>query len=497
MSIEKILWRWYKRIVPRGDSAERGVKSAIWAFTTNLFTRGSSLLRLTLAAIVLGPTAIGTFGVALLIMGVVERISKLGFDASLIHDERTDVNDFLDTVWSLNIARGSILFVLLIGSSAYIGEIIGEPTAVPIIRAIGGVAIIRGLLNPGAIYFRKELAFDRESLLKLAEPVANTTVTLVALYLDPTIWALVYGLFAGTILRVLVSYLLHPYRPSLAFNWERAKELYSYGKWVTASGILEVLYLNLDDIVVATTLGSTVFGYYQTAYRFANAPTTQIDNVITQVTLPLFAQLQNQPKDLRVAFIRVFRLVTTIAVPMGVGIVLVAESFVTGILGSNWSAMVILLQIIAIWGTVRALAGTTGPLFKAIGVPKYTTILQFINVVVISITVVPAAMKYEAPGVAVAVVASTFLSAIGGIAIAVQVVDASIRDIFFGVFPPVLASSGMGGGVLAFQNYVAEPVVSFIGSVLLGVIIYTGIMSILIWFGSPIGEDIKAVAHRI
>jgi O-antigen/teichoic acid export membrane protein len=56
----------------------------------------------------LDPAAFGLFGIALVTQSALTRLTKLGLDIALIQHRDENVDAYLDTVWTLEMLRGSV-----------------------------------------------------------------------------------------------------------------------------------------------------------------------------------------------------------------------------------------------------------------------------------------------------------------------------------------------------------------------------------------------------
>ena len=66
-----------------------------------------------------------------------------------------------------------------------------------------------------------------------------------------------------------------------------------------------------------------------------------------------------------------------------------AETITVVLLGDQWIPMITTLQILAIVGLSRALVGTTGPLFDAVGRPDVVAKVSFARLVVLAVIIYP------------------------------------------------------------------------------------------------------------
>jgi len=149
-------------------------------------------------------------------------------------------------------------------------------------------------------------------------------------------------------LKVIMSYVLHDYRPRIQFDFEKAKKMFNFGKWMFFSAILGFLYDEGDNAFVGWFFSASILGYYQLSYRFSNAPATEVTHVISRVAFPTFSKMQDDISRLRQNYFRVVQISTIIAFPMAGGIIAIAPQFVMVVFGNQWVPMIPLIQALAI-----------------------------------------------------------------------------------------------------------------------------------------------------
>jgi len=110
-----------------GDTlSQRVVRGWIWVFALRIASRGLTLIR----TIVLAPGDFGLMGIALLALSTLETFSQTGFQAALILTKE-DIEDYLDTVWTVSALRGLVLFSILYLASPYIALFFDTTAATP------------------------------------------------------------------------------------------------------------------------------------------------------------------------------------------------------------------------------------------------------------------------------------------------------------------------------------------------------------------------------
>lgn len=464
------------QLLPGGDIVSRTIKSGMWLSVMNVSDRFLQLGLVVILANLLSPAAFGLLGIALFAKNALMRFTTLGIDQSLIQQADENVDEYLNTVWCLKAARGLIIATLTFLAAPFVAGAFGEPEATNVIRVIGVSAGLTGLVNPGILYFRKNLEFHKQFVYNLSGSFLNFVIALgVALLFTPTVWALVIGYAAADLTRLIVSYLLHSYRPRPSFSRERAREMIGYGKWITGTKILHFIINEGDDAVVALVLNATSLGFYQMAYRLARAPSTEITHVISQVTFPAYSKLQENISELREGFFRTVQVTTFLSFPVGAGILVVTPVFVEGFMGADWMPMVTTMQILALYGFFVSMAATFGPVWKTIGRPDYLAKLALYRLALSAIVIFPAVNRYGIEGAA-AVVAGIWLVFVMplDIHLVIKSVETTYRRFIREVTYPFVASVAMGLAVEGAKRSltISSPQIEFFVLVLVGIVSY-------------------------
>lgn len=324
----------------------------------------------------------------------------------------------------------------------------------------------------------------------------NLLVSVITALILRSVWAFVFGALAGKLTTAMISYILHDYRPYPEFDREKAREIIGFGKWILFSSAILFFATQGDDAFVGWFLGAGALGFYQVAYRLSSAPSSEITGVVSQVVFPTYSKVQDDVAKLQKAFYRTVQLVALLAIPMTVGIVVVTPSFVHGFLGGDWEPMILSMQVLAIWGGIRALSATVGPLFQAIGQPEINAKLQAIWLVLIAISIYPTTDAYGITGTGLVIVGTGFVMAIANLYIAMKKVDGKLSTLLRDIMYPSVASLGMIGAVVAADLVLpAEvPLFKFATFVGLGIVVYA---TLIIGMNRHLSYDVDKLIRTI
>lgn len=475
----------------------RVVRGGFWVFVLRITTWLFGLVRTIILARLLAPADFGVFGIALLAMSALQTFSRTGFGAALVQ-KKEDTEFYLDTAWTVQVIRGVVLGLIAFALAPYVAAFFDAPAAKPILQVIAFSVLLGGLGNIGLSYFQKELEFHKTFVYELSGTLADIGVAIPAAFILRSVWALVFGLLARTIVQIVLSYFIHPYRPRPRFNWQQFKELFGFGKWILASSIVVFLATQGDDAFLCKILGASALGLYQVAFRFANLPGSEI-GVLSRVAFPAYSKLQDNIPKLRDAYLRMMRFVSFLSIPLGGGIFMLGPAFTHIFLGDKWMPMVPALRILAISGIIGVINSPAGSAFNALGKPHLSFVVLLTRVITLAGAIYPLALLWGMSGVAVAVLlssCSSFPVIVTGLS---KVVGLKMRDLLKACSCPLLAVIVMIIGVYVLGNIFDQfQSIWFLISVLFGMLTYLGVVFISQKeLDYPISEDIRLILNSL
>jgi len=464
----------HRLLIPGETLRHRVIHAGFWAFALRIADRLFGLARTIILARLLSPEDFGLFGIATLALSALEAFSQIGFQAALIQ-KKGDVKPYLDTAWTVQVLRGFALAGILAASAPVVAGFFNEPRAAMLLRVLALSELARGFTNIGVVFFQKELEFHKQFVYMLSGTLADLSVSILLALLLRNAWALAYGLLASSAVRVIFSFFVCSFRPKLQLELNKARELSFFGRWIFASNILVFLLNHADDVLVGKLLGATALGFYQMAYGISNLPATEITHVISQVTFPAYSKLQDRLSQLRQAYLQTLQVTALLSFPIAAAIAFLAPAFSRIFLGEQWMPMVPAMQILAIWGLSRSIAATTGPLFSGMGVPRLSTWLQLIKLILMGVFVYPFTVLWGISGTALAVTVSALIVDPISIYVATKILRSRVSCTMRVFLTPAIGGMTMLLS-MALLSHLATKALTlgiFLGHVALGGVVYT------------------------
>lgn len=470
---------------PRKTLPQKMVQGGVWISSLRIAGKAFSLIRLIIIGRILAPSDFGIMGIALLTMSALQTFSTFGFKQALIQ-KKENTDNYLDAAWTVLIIRGFVVFIIVYFIAPYVALFFHTPEVKVIIQVLGLVTFFQAFANIGVIFFHKELEFNKVFLYRFVGMSTNFIVAVVAAIVLRSVWALVLGLLAEKVVNIIVSYLIHPYRPHLSKDLEKAKELFGFGRWILGSSILIFIGEHIDDIFVGRVLSATALGFYQMAYRISNMLETEITTVISSVAFPAYAKIQDQQTRLQKTYFRIMRLIFAVSLPITMGMVLLAPEFTQIFLSEKWMPIVSAMQLLAVAGLIKSIVSTGSPLFIGSGFPKYEFFMQLIRGLIIIIVIYPLIVFMGISGAAIGVILSIAGMLVIWYPLSQKITKAPWRKYFDTFWPPLFCSLLMAGSIYIaklYWNPVQQPlglaILMFITIVVMSVCVYIAAIYLL------------------
>ncbi len=383
-------------------------KGVSWITLLRFLTRIISFARLGILGRLLTPIQFGFFGIATLLLSLLEVFTETGINVFLVQ-EKSDINEHISSAWIVSILRGCLLSILILLLSPFIASFFNSPGARSIIALIAVVPFIRGFINPAIVIYQKELFFDKEFKLRSFLFAIEASVSVIFGFITRSAVCFVYGLIASVVFEVILSYVLFSSRPSLNFEHKKVKKIISRGSWVTVSGIFSYFADNTDNITVGKILGASTLGIYQVAYKFSTLPISEITNVVNMVIFPVYSKFSHDHIRLKKNFIKVTIVSSFTALILSSIIFVLAKPIILIVMGNNWVSAVPAIKILSVYGFLRTLFGNFAPLFLALKKQNYVAKTTFIRILGLVVVIIPMVKLYGMVGAGIAMLISILI----------------------------------------------------------------------------------------
>lgn len=422
--------------------AQSAVKGTLWTYASYYSGKIIVFLSTILLANLLTKKDFGVVGFALMVIGFLDVLSDLGIGPAVVY-ERENPRAGSTAFW-INLLMSLALFALVWLAAPLTVYFFEDPRAVDVLRGLALTFPITAFSNIHANLLTKALQFRRKFIPDFARAVAKGLFSVLFALLGFGFWSLVWGQILGTLATVLAYWLVFPWRPRLEFDSAIARRLLQFGKNVVAVDGLASILLNLDFLFVGSFLGAEALGVYSLAFRLPDLLITQFATSVSSVLFPIYVKMREQSDSLARGFLTTLRYVSMVTIALGVGLLLVADSFVHTFLSAQWLEAIPVIQAIALYAMFFSLAYNAGSLYKATGKPHILTQLALARLALLAPTLYVAAAllgNIRAVGYGHALVA--LISGLLNLIVAARIAKVDLADVFEALRPAAVSGLGM------------------------------------------------------
>lgn len=283
---------------------KQALSGSVWTiagYGTSQVVRLASNLIL---AYLLFPAAFGIMSLVAVVMQGLQMFSDVGIGPSIIQNKRGEEPAFLRTAYTIQIARGFLLWgvscLLAWPAAQFFGK--NDPLGkelLYILPVVGLSAVIGGFTSTCVFTLNRRMMFGKITLLELVPQIIALAVQVVWAWLYPTVWALVGGWLLATAIKTVLSHVFNrPLRDRIGWDRESAHDLMHFGSWIFLSTIFAFFAGSLDRLALGRLLTLTELGLYSISLNFARIGVEVATRLANTVLFPLLSRHQDDPKTL-------------------------------------------------------------------------------------------------------------------------------------------------------------------------------------------------------
>lgn len=432
------------------------------------------------AARLLVPGDYGIMSMAMLAVGLVRMVDDLGLDAVLVQD-RGIVGDPQARLAGLAILIGATASVAMVLLAQPIAAFFREPEVAIVVSVLGTLTLIEALQVVPRAALQRALEYRRLAWAQFIQVLATQSVLVVGAYLGWRYWALVSSTLAGAGAATALLIAWHPY----AVRWPRDMMKLTMpllqGWRILLSRVAWYAYSSGDQTIVGRLLGKDALGAYSFATTFSTTISQEICSVVGRVVPGVFSSVQDRRDELRRYFLILTEMLAYLTLPVSFGLAVTADLVVRIVLGPQWDAVVVPLQVLCFYAAFYSCQILNGHVLLWTGQFRANMWLNVLAAVLLPIAFYIGAQK-GLPGVAWSWVIAFPLVNVPAFVIAFRTVGVGVGAWFNALWPALGACLVMYGAVLALRGALpqATPVpVQAAFSVATGGLVYA---AVLVWF---------------
>ncbi len=353
----------------RASLKQKAASGMVWTAFQKYSTMGIQFISGIILARLLTPYDYGCIGMLSVFMVLAEAFIDGGFGSALIQKKHPTQEDYSTIFW-WNLFMAVIMYAILFLSAPAISHFYDIPLLSNVLRVQGLVLFIYAFNIVQRNQLKKRLNFKVLSIVTITTSIIALSVTIFMAYKGYGVWALVAQNLITAAIPAVVFWFFIKWRPILSFSKQSFKELFGFGFYMFLTHLVNQFCSKLSGLLIGKLYTPATLGYYSKAASTEHMASTSISSIMTQVTYPLYVQVQDNKASMCNMIKRLTMTLSYVTFPLMFILILVAKPLFVLLYSDRWLESVPYFQVLCIVGLASCLQAVNTQTIAAIGKSK-------------------------------------------------------------------------------------------------------------------------------
>ncbi|MBQ8047218.1 MAG: lipopolysaccharide biosynthesis protein [Prevotella sp.] len=452
---------------------QKTVNGLLWTFAESFSLQIFGFVQGVILARLLMPSDYGLIAMTGIFFAISYTLIDSGFTNALVRKNSREPIDY-STVYVTNVTLSLFFSILLAFSSTWIARFYDQPLLRDIVCVNAVYMFLQSFIAVQGTKLSIELNFKLKSIIHVTSTIVIGVVSIILAFMGFGVWSLIYPNFLGLLVRGLMYWRFQHWFPGLNFSWKSFKEFFAYGSKIMLSGLLDTAYNNLAPLIIGKKFSSSDLGYYDKARSYASIPSTTASNMLSKVTFPVLAKVQDDKYLLASVYRKMIRLSGFVVFPIMMLLAALAKPFVLLLITEKWAPAIPLLQVICfsmMWYPIHALNLN---LLMVRGRSDLFLRLEIIKKI-IGLSILFTAIRYGVFWLCIGNIAGSLICLIVNTFYTGKLIGVGYLTQMKDLTPSLLSSIFMGSIVFLLSIHFSSYLLQLVSGTILGILIYIGL----------------------
>jgi lipopolysaccharide exporter len=413
------------------------MKSGFWITYGTFITRFFAFLSNLVLARLLLPSDFGVIGIAYVFWSFFTLFTQDTTGSFIVYKGIEDKR-YLNTTYTISLGIGLTFALILVAISPAIANFFNQPVLPGILIIFAINLILSSICNVYGGIMTRQMQYRELANITLISSMTRLLCTTGSALLGLKYWSFAIGDTASWIVSCIMTRYKSGQRLRLQIDPTVKSEVLSFCLGATASGFGFYVNANVDNFVVGKLLGSASLGFYNLAYQLTMALSTIFNSVISQLGMPIFAEIPDKQQQENALF-RVVEHTAFLSAPIyALFFLIIDKHFIALVFGFNWVPMSTVIPWLLVFAYFRVINTPLNTMLCAQGRPDINARVNL----------------YIAPVAVIAFIIGAQYGGIIGVSIAVAVVLGIVWTVYWWWF----GCKKIGWSVMRFFNACFLPV---------------------------------------
>lgn len=446
------------------------ISSLFWKFFERFSTQIVSFVVTILLARLLLPEEYGAVALISIFINICNVIIDGGLNTALIQKNKADNTDF-STIFYFSIFISIVLYITLFIFAPFVSAFYNKPILNNVIRVLGLNLIFYAVNSIQRAYVSKHMLFKKLLYSSFVSVILSGILGVYLAYRGYGIWALVGQSLSSSLVTCIVMWFTIKWRPIFFFSIKRFISLFDYGWKIFLANFITIVFVEIRKLFIGKLYSPSSLAYYEKGEFLPNLVMTNIFTSIQTILLPTLSGVQDDNLRVKSMMRRATKMSCFVIYPITAGMIVVADSLVNFLLGSNWMGAVPFIQIMCIANFFRPITIANWEAIKALGHSGITLKLEIIKKIV-DITILLISINIGVFAIAWGVVLFNSICVFINLAPNIRLLNYKIKEQVLDALPTLFISILMGGIIHCISFMEISDLATLVIQIMLGCLSY-------------------------
>ena len=397
------------------------------------------MLKVSVLARFLDKADFGLMAIVTFVLGFMNLFMDMGLTSAILHKQEISREEYASLYW-INFVFSLLLFGLILSISPILAGFYTEPELVKLLPIMGFSLIASALGGQFKTIEQKNLNFKFIAAVDISSSIISLVAAILWAINGYGVYSLVYSALLRQMLANMIFFIVGVYKNGLLvhFNFLETRPFLKIGIYQVGGQVVNYFNRDLDVLLIGKFFGSEILGGYSLAKQLVFRPASVINPILTRVAAPVLAKFQGDIQQLRKRYLQLVNLISSINVPIYLGIILFAPLLVKILYGPGFSDTVILVRILSLYMMFRAIGNPIGSLVIATGRTDLDFYWSMFTLAIMPVAVVIGS-QYSIEWVAISITLAMILLLVPNWwFLTRKMIEVSFRNYVFWIIPGVI-----------------------------------------------------------
>lgn len=351
------------------DLRRQSKHSIGWTVVRFMSDQFFSFVVFVLLARLLTRADIGAFAIIAIVSEIFRTVSTAGL-VQIVAREPNLTEEFTDTVYRGNLGFSLIACAVIVLFAYPFADFMDAPQIAAPLQVLSMVLPISALGQTHMALRLRQFGHKTTALRSVVSGVVGGGAAVAAAFAGFGLWALVIQRLVTELISVILSRASYRWKPGWKFRWTIFRHKLGLNGSLTATQLVFIFTLRLQELVIGNVIGMVAVGVYRTAWRTVELISNGAIRPFTTVAMQTLARVKDDKAELGRAYEWMISKAAVISFPALVGFAVVAPLAVPTVFGPKWGQAGELAQIFAFMVLPFTLNQFASPSLGAVGASR-------------------------------------------------------------------------------------------------------------------------------